>query len=365
MKSTTLSVCLLAAILTGASTKHLRAAEDKPAAASNSPADQAWTNIEKNGQMPQQPEAWRHTQPTPEEVDKFKTSEGQRLAKTADLAKEFANKFPTDNRAEQAKAKEYELLRVAAQLGNTNVLARLDTIEDVKLKDTKTSAEERFDIRAGAINRRAVAKLSQSREAAFAELEKGARELIKDFPKRPEGYQMLQEVAMEAPTEKAVKMAKEINESAAPDQVKAGVKPLLRLSKGLSIKFTAVDGRAVDLEKLKGKVVLVDFWATWCGPCVHEVPNVVAAYEKLHPKGFEIVGVSFDQDKSKLVNFTKDQKMSWPQYFDGKQWDNDLGKEFGIQSIPAMWLVDKKGMLRDINGREDLVGKVEKLLAEN
>ena len=98
---------------------------------------------------------------------------------------------------------------------------------------------------------------------------------------------------------------------------------------------------------------------------MREIPNVLAAYEKLHPKGFEIVGISFDQDKDKLKNFVQQQKMTWPQYFDGKQWENEYGKQFGIQSIPTMWLVDKKGNLCDFNGREDLVKKVEKLLAEN
>ena len=136
------------------------------------------------------------------------------------------------------------------------------------------------------------------------------------------------------------------------------------VGKPLDIKFTAIDGRAVDLAELKGKVVLVDFWATWCGPCIAEIPNVKAAYEKLHPKGFEIVGISFDKDKAKLEGFVKDKGMGWPQYFDGKVWDNDYGKKYGIQGIPAMWLVDKKGNLRDANARGDLAGKVEKLLAE-
>lgn len=131
----------------------------------------------------------------------------------------------------------------------------------------------------------------------------------------------------------------------------------------VSLKFSAVKGR-VDLETLKGKVVLIDFWATWCGPCVKEVPNVVAAYEKLHDKGFEIVGISLDQDRAALMKFTKDHKMTWPQYFDGKGWDNMIAKRFHIQAIPAMWLLDKEGKLASTNVRGNLEAEVEKLLAK-
>jgi thiol-disulfide isomerase/thioredoxin len=137
-----------------------------------------------------------------------------------------------------------------------------------------------------------------------------------------------------------------------------------RVGKPLAIRFTAVDGRPVDLEKLRGKVVLVDFWATWCVPCVREVPRVKAVYEKLHGKGFEIVGISFDEKKGALQSFVEKEKITWPQYFDGKGWGNQFGAQFGIESIPTMWLLDKKGLLRHVDARHDLEAKVQKLLAE-
>lgn len=135
-------------------------------------------------------------------------------------------------------------------------------------------------------------------------------------------------------------------------------------TKPLDLKFTAVDGREVDLSKMQGKVVLIDFWATWCGPCVAELPNVLKAYKELHPKGFEIIGISLDSDKAKLESFVKERGMEWPQYFDGKSWKNEISSQYGINSIPAMWLVNKKGMVVSTNARGGLEEKVAKLLAE-
>jgi thiol-disulfide isomerase/thioredoxin len=134
-------------------------------------------------------------------------------------------------------------------------------------------------------------------------------------------------------------------------------------SKPLDLKFTALDGQSVDLAKLRGKVVLVDYWATWCPPCREQVPSVAAAYQKYHDKGFEVVGISLDQDKDALTSFIKDHGMAWPQYFDGKGWDNDISSKFGIDAIPAMWLLDKKGMVVTTDASNDLAGAVEKQLA--
>ena len=148
-------------------------------------------------------------------------------------------------------------------------------------------------------------------------------------------------------------------DAAAPAKPQA---PNPRLNKAIDLKFTSVDGKEVDLASLKGKVVLIDFWATWCGPCVAELPNVLKAYEKLHTKGFEIVGISLDSDKSKLEAFTKEKGMTWPQFFDGKGWKNEISTGFDIHSIPAMWLVDKNGKLVSTTVRGKLEAEVEKYL---
>ena len=212
-------------------------------------------------------------------------------------------------------------------------------------------------------------------KAMLAEFETQIRSIQKDFPDRPEVYGALLEVAQGLGGEKGIAITKEVEASKAPDEFKkmaagareeilAEQKKTERIGKPLDLKFTAIDGRAVDVAAMKGKVVLIDFWATWCGPCIGELPNVLAAYEKLHPKGFEIVGISFDQEKDTLEAFVKKRKMAWVQYFDGEGWGNKFGKEFGIRGIPSMWLIDKKGNLRDLEAREGLAAKVEKLLAE-
>jgi peroxiredoxin len=124
---------------------------------------------------------------------------------------------------------------------------------------------------------------------------------------------------------------------------------------------TDVEGKPVSLASYKGKIVLVDFWATWCGPCVAELPNVLKAYEKYHSKGFEIIGISLDQDKDKLTTFIKSKNMPWQQFFDGQGWKNKLAQQYGIRSIPATYLIGKDGKLIGKNYRG---GALEQALAK-
>ncbi|HWA85484.1 MAG TPA: TlpA disulfide reductase family protein [Opitutus sp.] len=174
----------------------------------------------------------------------------------------------------------------------------------------------------------------------FFEDDKGAavelRRIVSEFPKS-------------LPAGKAAQLVEAINQHQESERIAAALKPGTEFP---DFKEQDVDGKPLSLAQYRGKVVLVDFWATWCGPCVGELPNVLAAYQKYHPKGFEIVGISLDDDQGKLEGFTGAKGMSWRQYFDGQGWGNKLAKRYGVTAIPATYLLDRDGKIvaKDLRG---------------
>ncbi len=122
-------------------------------------------------------------------------------------------------------------------------------------------------------------------------------------------------------------------------------------------------GTPVMLSSLKGKILLVDFWASWCSPCRAENPNVVKAWQAYNKKGFDVLGCSFDQNREKWMKAVKDDKLTWTHVSDLKGWGNAAGKRYGVNSIPANVLLDKdqKIVARNLRG-EDLMKKLEELL---
>jgi len=337
-----------------------------------SEADKAWRELQKSMQPPGYPPEWQNSQPTKEQVAEFEKKNGVLAAEAADNARQFYTKYPNDQRSAEARKREYDLLKVAGDLGNTNILARVDSLEQDRLKDPALSPDEQIALRVQKIQRLMSGSTEITITNAMIEVEKAVRGLQKDFPDRADLASLTMSVADlwldRGDMQKSQALAEEVLKGKADQEIKdtaqALVNKVRRVGKPLDIKFSALDGREVDVQKLKGKVVLVDFWATWCGPCMRALPDVKAAYEKLHGKGFEIVGISYDDNKEALQRVISSEKMTWPQHFDEANAGKKFSEEFGVTTIPTMWLVDKQGVLRDVNGRSDLAGKVEKLLAE-
>ncbi|HVA50102.1 MAG TPA: TlpA disulfide reductase family protein [Pirellulales bacterium] len=140
------------------------------------------------------------------------------------------------------------------------------------------------------------------------------------------------------------------------------------IGKPMSVSGKLLEGGKFELSQYKGKVVLVDFWATWCGPCVAELPNVKDVYAKYHDRGFEVVGISLDNDADALSEFVKERHIAWPVLFEGGEnasgWGHPLAEQYKVDSIPLAILLDRQGKVVSLHARAKRLGELVGQLIE-
>lgn len=149
--------------------------------------------------------------------------------------------------------------------------------------------------------------------------------------------------------------------------VQGEIKRLSGLGKPFALSFEdAMTGKAIDMADYKGKIVIIDFWATWCAPCKASIPHLKEIYTKYHDKGVEVIAVSLDRpaDKEKLIAYAKDHDLPWPQYFQGNFWKSEFSQSWGIDAIPALFVVCPDGNLYDVEARRKLDQLIPAMIAE-
>ena len=204
----------------------------------------------------------------------------------------------------------------------------------------------------------------------FSATLKAADAFTKLAPKDERGAEILQAIARRIEETKQLALYQRIVKDYPGSEVALMIQGTLRrnesIGKPFELEFTdAIKGTEISMKTLKGKVLVIDFWATWCPPCVAEMPNMKKLYAQYKDQGVEFIGISLDDPKDEggldaLKKYVAANEINWPQYYQGKGWKSEFSTSWGISSLPAVFAVDADGKLASA----DALGKLEKLIPE-
>jgi thiol-disulfide isomerase/thioredoxin len=198
-----------------------------------------------------------------------------------------------------------------------------------------------------------------------------AEDFIRENPKDERGAQLLSMVAMRSQNkDEQLKLQKRIVAdypgTPAAKRAAGSFRQVEDIGKPFDLTFNdAIKGEPVSMKNLKGKVVVIDFWATWCGPCVAEMPKMKELYAKYKDQGVEFIGVSLDEPGDgldKLKTYVEENEITWPQYYMGNGWESEFSQSWGINGIPCLFIVDADGNLYSTEARGNLEVLIPELL---
>ncbi len=298
--------------------------------------------------------------------EEFTKQRMEALKKQAALIGELRDAYPEHEKLAELLPRRWSVLM--ATMGDdkaqfASLMQELDAA--VKAQHDKPLGLEASYARAQACMRAAASGL-----AAPEELNKAIDAFIAAAPKDDERpARLLMGLAQnEADKDKQVaayrRVVERYGETRTGKFARGKIRQVEQAGKPFELQFTdAITGKSVSMADLKGKVVVVDFWATWCGPCVAEMPHMKELYAQYKDKGVEFIGVSLDhpEDKgglAKLREYCEKNEIAWPQYYQGNHWDSEFSMSWGINSIPAMFVLDGDGRLQSTDAR----GKLDELL---